>query len=169
MIPSSPLAQRRSSVPATKVGCPTSRSFFARCGMPRYSMCNSIGVIRSDCLNGKGVPLPFDTSTLLQQPPFPYNYPLLFVIPSAAGFPAARLIDEPGCGSLQREPHTADRSRNTRQEIRGSRGTCGASFVFPASTGLQPNHPPNPHGNTNVRLVILEENENLLGQHFGPD
>jgi hypothetical protein len=31
-----------------KLGCPTSRSFFARCGIPRYSTRNSIGVIRSE-------------------------------------------------------------------------------------------------------------------------
>ena len=30
------------------------------------------------------------------------------------------------CGSPQREPHAVVRSRNSRQEIRGSRGTCGA-------------------------------------------
>jgi Aldo/keto reductase family len=30
------------------------------------------------------------------------------------------------CGSPQREPHAVDRSRNSRQEIRGSRGICGA-------------------------------------------
>jgi hypothetical protein len=33
----------------------------------------------------------------------------------------------PGCGSLQREPHAADRSRNSRQEIRRSRGICSSA------------------------------------------
>jgi hypothetical protein len=46
------------------------------------------------------------------------------------------LTADPGCGSLQREPHAADRSRNSRQEIRGSRGICGAPLVCPAPTGL---------------------------------
>jgi hypothetical protein len=32
-----------------KLGCPTSRSFFARCGIPRYSTSNSVGVIRRAC------------------------------------------------------------------------------------------------------------------------
>jgi hypothetical protein len=31
------------------------------------------------------------------------------------------------CGSPQREPHALDRSRNSRQEIRGSRGICGSA------------------------------------------
>jgi hypothetical protein len=31
------------------------------------------------------------------------------------------------CGSPQREPHAVDRSRNPRQEIRGSRGICGSA------------------------------------------
>jgi hypothetical protein len=38
-----------------KFGCPTSRSFFARCGIPRYSTRNSIGVIRS-AAEGSAVP-----------------------------------------------------------------------------------------------------------------
>jgi hypothetical protein len=46
------------------------------------------------------------------------------------------LTDDPGCGSLQREPHAAHRSRNSRQEIRGSRGICGAPFGGPAFQGL---------------------------------
>jgi hypothetical protein len=73
-----------------------------------------------------------------------------------------------------------------------SRGICGAPFVCPAPTGPQPppNHPPNPHGNTNLSFVILDDdnattrpvavineafarrffkNENPLGKHFGPD
>ena len=57
--------------------------------------------------------------------------------------------------SLQREPHAADRSRSSRQEIRGSRGICGAPFVCPAPTG--PNlhqSSPNPPGNTNLHFVI---------------
>src|ERR1700732_98067 len=33
----------------------------------------------------------------------------------------------PGCGALQREPHAADRSRNSRQEIRGRRGICSST------------------------------------------
>jgi hypothetical protein len=64
--------------------------------------------------------------------------------------------------------------------------------VCPALTGPQPppNHPPNPHGNTNLSFVIPEDdtattrpiavineafarrflkNENPLGKHFGPD
>ena len=65
------------------------------------------------------------------------------------------LTGDPGCGSLQREPHAADRSRNSRQEIRGRRGICGAPFVCPAPTGPQP--PPiitDPYGNTNLSFLI---------------
>src|ERR1700723_1118046 len=42
------------------------------------------------------------------------------------------------CGSPQREPHAVVRSRNARQEIRGSRGICGAPFGCPKFTVLQP-------------------------------
>jgi hypothetical protein len=65
------------------------------------------------------------------------------------------LTGDHGCGSLQREPHAADRSRNSRQEIRGRRGICGAPFVCPAPTGPQP--PPiitDPYGNTNLSFLI---------------
>ena len=31
------------------------------------------------------------------------------------------------CGSPQGEPHAVDRSHNSRQEIRGSRGICGSA------------------------------------------
>src|SRR5580700_3023987 len=48
------------------------------------------------------------------------------------------LTGDPGCGSLQREPHAADRSRNSRQEIRGRRGICGAPFGSPKFIVLQP-------------------------------
>jgi hypothetical protein len=41
------------------------------------------------------------------------------------------------CGSPQREPHAVVRSRNPRQEIRGSRGICGAPFGCPKFTVLQ--------------------------------
>ena len=40
------------------------------------------------------------------------------------------------CGSPQREPHAVVRSRNPRQEIRGSRGICGAPFGCPKFTVL---------------------------------
>ena len=33
-------------------------------------------------------------------------------------------------------------------------GYCGAPFVGPAPTGLQPSHPPNPPGNINLPFVI---------------
>jgi hypothetical protein len=42
------------------------------------------------------------------------------------------------CGSPQREPHAVVRSHNRRQEIRGSRGICGAPFGCPKFTVLQP-------------------------------
>jgi hypothetical protein len=42
----------------------------------------------------------------LQQPPFPYNYPLLFVIPSVPGFPAALLSSATPDVVLFKENHT---------------------------------------------------------------
>ncbi len=50
-------------VPATKAGCPTSRSFFARCGIPRSSTRNSIDVIRSEA---EGSAVSFSDFTALQ-------------------------------------------------------------------------------------------------------
>src|ERR1700729_1210836 len=40
------------------------------------------------------------------------------------------------CGSPKREPHAVDRSRNSRQEIWGSRGICGAPFGLPKFRSL---------------------------------
>jgi hypothetical protein len=68
------------------------------------------------------------------QPPFRYNDTPLSVIPSVPGFPTSGSHQDHECGSLQREPHEADRSRNSQQEIRGSRGTCGAPFGHPQPT-----------------------------------
>ena len=36
----------------------------------------------------------------------------------------------------------------------GAERICGAPFVGPAPTGLQPSHPPNPPGNINLPFVI---------------
>src|SRR3984885_12177929 len=62
-----------------------------------------------------------------------------FVSPDAPRFSYfPPLPGDPLWCSLGREPHAVDRSRNSRQEIRGSRGACGAPFVCPAPTGPQP-------------------------------
>jgi hypothetical protein len=89
--------------------------------------------------------------------PFPCNDPLLFVIPSVPGFPASLLSLATSDVVLFKENHTQPtEAENSRQEIRGSRGICGAPLVCPVASGPQPptNHPPNPHGNTNLRIVI---------------
>ena len=55
----------------------------------QHSLWNQLLIERGQLLMEKAS-RSFDTSPFLQQPPFPYNYPLLFVIPSAAEGPAVR-------------------------------------------------------------------------------
>jgi hypothetical protein len=53
------------------------------------------------------------------------------VIRSEAEFPASRLATAPRMCSLQREPHAADCSRNSRQEIRGRDLRCAIRVLRP--------------------------------------
>jgi hypothetical protein len=52
---------------------------------------------------------------------------LSFVIPSTRISCFTALTSDHSCGSPLREPHAVDRSRNSRQEIRGSRGICSSA------------------------------------------
>ena len=70
--------------------------------------------------------------------PLPFNNPLLFVIPSEAGFPTSQLSPAPLMWFSSKRTTCVVRSRNSRQEIRGSRGICGAPFGCPKFTVLQP-------------------------------
>ena len=72
-----------------------------------------------------------------------FRNPLLFVIPpapacrgSVPGFPTHRSHPRQQMWFSLREPRAVDRSRNSRQEIRGSRGTCSAPFGGLACAGL---------------------------------
>ena len=67
--------------------------------------------------------------------------------PSAPGFPLLSSHQCRLCGSSQREPHAVDRTRNSRQEIWGSRpvpacrgGICGAPVPVPQAQGYH--YPP---------------------------
>jgi hypothetical protein len=99
----------------------------------------------SSLSDGEGLPLPLTQALSVEKPPFPPATALSLQLPSPFCHPertriscCTALIGDPGCGSLQREPHAPDRSRNSRQEIRGSRGICGAPFGCPKFPGLQP-------------------------------
>ena len=87
--------------------------------------------------------------------PFLSHGPLLFVIPSVPGFPTSPLSPATTYVVLPKENHmqlteaaTLDRKSGGAERI------CGAPFVGPAPTGLQPSHPRNLPGNIHLPFVI---------------
>src|SRR5882724_10405223 len=98
----------------------------------------------------------FSNHSFLQQPPFPCNDPLLFVIPpapacrgSVPGFPASLLSPAYPDVVLFKENHTQPTEAATLDRKSGeAEGSAVRHSCAPPPPGPQPppNHPPNLHG-----------------------
>ena len=98
-----------------------------------------------DLDNASAQQLPFHPATALSLPrSSPFCHPERSRISCCTA-----LIGDPGCGSLQREPHSPERSRKSRQEIRGSRADLRCAVRVPRSyrSTTSACRPPNPPGN----------------------
>jgi hypothetical protein len=107
-------------------------------------------------LNFRAVQLVLKDASV-QQPPFPWNDPLLFVIPSVPGFPAALLSSATPDVVLFKENHTPPTEAATLDrksgEAEGSAVRHSCAPLLPAHNRHQSS--PNPHGKTNLPFVIL--------------